>query len=83
MLTEKLNEQRGFTERQFEVREYLRPRDASHYIGLSESTLAKLRMRLNRKSGPRFHKVSGCVVYKRADLEAWIEQFLTAGEPTQ
>lgn len=55
------------------IREYYRPKAAAEYLGISQSTLAKLRMRNNRKNGPRFSKQGGCVVYRTADLDAWIE----------
>ncbi|SFE59202.1 hypothetical protein SAMN04488523_108200 [Sulfitobacter brevis] len=51
----------------------MRPADAALYTGLSESTLAKLRMRHNRQSGPSFLKISGCVVYRRGDLDRWMD----------
>lgn len=50
--------------------EVLRAPAAAAYIGLSASTLAKLRMRgdgpVYSKAGPRI------VVYAREDLDAWI-----------
>jgi len=52
----------------------LRPVDAAAYTGLSESTLAKLRMRHNRSKGPNFLKISACVIYRRTDLDAWMDQ---------
>lgn len=52
----------------------MRPSEAALYTAISESTLAKLRMRENRSNGPRFVKLSGCVVYRRSDLDAWIDQ---------
>jgi predicted DNA-binding transcriptional regulator AlpA len=52
----------------------MRPREAASYTGISESTLAKLRMRENRVNGPRFVKLSGCVLYRRTDLDEWIDQ---------
>lgn len=56
--------------------EYLRQADAARYLGISESTLAKLRMRSNRHAGPRYSKVSGCVIYRKADLDGWLEDNL-------
>ena len=48
----------------------LRVADAAAYIGLSVSTLAKMRLRgdgpVYAKAGPRI------VVYERADLDAWL-----------
>lgn len=52
---------------------HLRPREAARYLGLSESKLAKLRMASNRALGPRFIKLAGCVVYRREDLDAWVD----------
>ena len=52
----------------------MRPCEAARYTGISQSTLAKLRMRGNRPRGPRFVKLAGCVRYRRADLDAWIDQ---------
>ena len=51
----------------------MRPTDAALYTGLSESTLAKLRMRHNRLSGPSFLKISGCVIYRRRELDKWMD----------
>ena len=45
-------------------------RDAARSVGLSESTLAKLR--LNGK-GPTYCKLGRRVVYRPADLEHWLE----------
>lgn len=48
----------------------LRPPAAAEYLGLSASTLAKMRLRgdgpIYAKAGPRV------VVYDRADLESWL-----------
>ena len=52
----------------------MRPKVAAEYTGVSESTLAKLRMLDNRRNGPSFIKLSGCVVYRRCDLDAWIDR---------
>jgi predicted DNA-binding transcriptional regulator AlpA len=54
--------------------ENLRPRDAAQYLGVSESLLAKLRMRDRREIGPTFIKISGCILYRRSDLDAWLDQ---------
>lgn len=49
----------------------LRPVQAASYLGLSMSTLAKMRM---RGDGPPFLKLSRrVVVYRLADLNAWLE----------
>ena len=58
--------------------EYMRPRAAAAYSGISVSKLAKLRVEQNRRDGPPFVKVAGCVVYRRSDLDAWLERHLVA-----
>jgi hypothetical protein len=55
--------------------EYLRPADAARYVGHSESTLAKLRMRHMREQGPAFIKRGGVVLYRRSDLDNWLDNF--------
>ena len=52
---------------------HLKPKDAAAYLGISASKLAKLRLRANRAAGPAFVKLAGCVLYRREDLDAWIE----------
>jgi predicted DNA-binding transcriptional regulator AlpA len=59
-----------------ELGDNLRPTDAAQYVGLSTSKLAKLRMEANRDKGPKFVKVCGCVIYRRADLDAWLESHI-------
>lgn len=43
---------------------------AADYVGLSESTLAKLRLKGN---GPIYCKLGRRVVYRRSDLDAWLQ----------
>jgi predicted DNA-binding transcriptional regulator AlpA len=43
---------------------------AARYVGLSESTLAKLRLNGN---GPVYCKLGRRVVYRPADLDQWLE----------
>ncbi|WP_263830307.1 helix-turn-helix transcriptional regulator [Ruegeria aquimaris] len=62
---------------------YLRPAEAARYLGLSESTLAKLRMRHRRSDGPKFAKMNGCVVYRQMDLDAWIESCFVAADASK
>jgi len=45
-------------------------KDAARLVGLSESTLAKLRLNGN---GPKYCKLGRRVVYRPEDLEAWLE----------
>ncbi len=59
--------------------EHMRPAAAARYTGLSESTLAKLRMRHNRADAPRHIKISGCVIYRRSDLDEWMNKHLVGG----
>ena len=47
----------------------VRPRAAAAFLGLSTSTLAKLR---GRGDGPPFSKIGRAVVYDPADLKAWV-----------
>ena len=58
----------------------LRPDQAAAYLGISKSKLAKLRMEINRDQGPPFSKIAGCVVYRRCDLDAWIEANMVTSE---
>ena len=44
--------------------------DAARFVGLSESTLAKLRLNGN---GPTYCKLGRRVVYRPADLQQWLE----------
>ena len=45
--------------------------EAAHCLGLSQSTLAKLRLTGN---GPAYCKLGRRVVYRREDLEAWLAE---------
>jgi len=45
-------------------------RVAAKFVGLSESTLAKLRLNGN---GPTYLKLGRRVVYRPSDLEQWLE----------
>lgn len=44
--------------------------DAARLVGLSESTLAKLRL---NGHGPLYCKLGRRVVYRRTDLEQWLQ----------
>lgn len=50
----------------------LRAPEAAAYVGLSSSTLAKMRLRgdgpMYSKAGPRI------VIYDKADLDSWLDQ---------
>ena len=49
----------------------LRTREAAEYIGLSPSTLEKIRL---QKKGPRFIRLGGRAVgYDIRDLDAWLD----------
>ena len=45
-------------------------RDAANIVGLSESTLAKMRL---YRSGPLYCKLGRRVVYRPADLQRWLD----------
>jgi predicted DNA-binding transcriptional regulator AlpA len=47
----------------------LRPFAAANYLGLSSSTLAKMRL---RGDGPIFLKLNRSVAYDTRDLDAWL-----------
>ena len=51
----------------------MRPAEAARYVGLSASKMAKLRMETNRHEGPKFVMVCGVVVYRRSDLDRWLD----------
>lgn len=57
----------------------MRPPKAARFLGISVSKLAKLRMRPNRGRGPRYAKLSGVVIYRREDLEAWLAAHMIGG----
>jgi len=60
--------------------EHMRPAEAARYLGLSVSKLAKLRMRHRWSEGPRFAKLSGVVIYRRDDLDAWLAENMLGGQ---
>ena len=60
--------------------ECMRPREAAAYIGLSESKLAKLRMRENRENGPNYIKCGGVVIYRKCDLDSWLSSMVVGKE---
>lgn len=49
----------------------LRVRQAAEYTGLSKSTLDKLRC---FGGGPTYLKLGRVVVYRQADLDAWLDE---------
>lgn len=55
---------------------YLRSSEAALYVGHSESTLAKLRMQGSQSLGPKFIKRGGIVLYRRPDLDDWLNAFV-------
>lgn len=48
----------------------IRVKEAASYVGLSKSSLDKLRM---DEGGPAFFKLGRAVVYATADLDAWLK----------
>ncbi|PWJ21425.1 Helix-turn-helix domain-containing protein [Jannaschia seohaensis] len=77
-MTSQANQRNDFGNdgRRPESTDYLRPSEAAKYTGHSESTLAKLRMQHKRACGPVFIKRGGVVLYRRADLDAWLNGFV-------
>ncbi|UVK55107.1 helix-turn-helix domain-containing protein [Mesorhizobium sp. AR02] len=53
-----------------DARKMLRTEGAASYVGLSISTLEKLRL---TGYGPAYIKLGRAVVYRAHDLDAWIE----------
>lgn len=53
----------------------LSPADAAVFLGVGYSTLKKWR---SEGSGPRYAKVGGSVLYRPADLDAYVESMLVA-----
>ncbi|MCA1365942.1 helix-turn-helix domain-containing protein [Bradyrhizobium sp. BRP14] len=49
----------------------IRVKEAATYVGLSKSSLDKLRC---FGGGPRFYKLGRSVVYNTADLDAWMSE---------
>lgn len=63
------------------TRQRLRPAEAATFLGFSQSTLAKMRL---RGDGPPYSKLGKrIVVYDLADLESWvaIRKRLSTSEP--
>ena len=61
----------------------MRPPEAANYIGLSESTLAKLRMKHKREAGPKFIKCGGAIIYRKSDLDTWLEDLIVECQASQ
>jgi predicted DNA-binding transcriptional regulator AlpA len=51
-----------------------RAQDAANYVGLSASTLAKMRV---RGVPPPFVKLGRRIVYRRSDLDDWLASNMT------
>lgn len=52
---------------------YLRAGEAAAYLGLSKNYLAKSRMEPPLCDGPVFSRMGHVILYRRADLDAWVE----------
>ena len=59
--------------------EYLRVEQAAAYVGMSAASLYCYR---SRRVGPRSLKVGGRVLYRRADLDEWIERSAVVRDAT-
>ncbi|HVT46507.1 MAG TPA: hypothetical protein VHD57_01865 [Vicinamibacterales bacterium] len=55
----------------------LRERDAAHYLGLTPSFLRA--SRVGRCDGPTYVRVGRTVLYRRADLDAWLAAHRVGG----
>jgi len=53
-----------------ELPKVITAKTAAHYVGLSESTLSKLRLNGN---GPVYCKLGRRVVYRPEDLDHWLQ----------
>ena len=62
--------------------EHMRPAEAARYLGVSVSTLAKLRMVDRKAEGPGYSKINGCVIYRREDLDAWVHRHMVSASPS-
>lgn len=62
--------------------ENLRTAEAAEYLGISVSKITKLRMAANRQDSPPFAKVAGCVIYRRKDLDEWLERHVVRSDLT-
>ncbi|TAA11258.1 DNA-binding protein [Pseudoxanthomonas winnipegensis] len=60
--------------------ERLTGNDAAKYLGLSKSTLEKMR---HEGRGPRYLKIGGRVFYRRPDLDEYIERSVVETEDTR
>jgi predicted DNA-binding transcriptional regulator AlpA len=59
----------------YDTHSSLTPRQAAHYLGISE---AALRLWRSRCEGPRFFKAGHKLIrYRRTDLDSWIESRLS------
>lgn len=56
------------------TRTLLTPREAASYLGLSESTLARLRGSESKREGPVFSRLGGSIRYLQRDLDAWVDR---------
>lgn len=58
---------------EYEADRLIKPIEAAHFLGLSRSWLAKLRL---TGDGPQYVKVGRQVRYRRTDLLRWVEKSL-------
>jgi hypothetical protein len=58
--------------------EVLNTRETARYLGVSE-VFVKKRRRLGK--GPRFYRIGGRVIYKRTDLDAFLEAHAVEPRP--
>lgn len=56
---------------------YLTSQQAAKFLSVNPGTLSRWRW---KNLGPKYYKIHTRVVYKREDLEAWVEQNNTVSE---
>ena len=52
-------------------KEHLNVKEAATYLNVSKSKLDKLRM---KPGGPKYCKPAGRIIYRKCDLDEWMEQ---------
>lgn len=61
-------------------REWLRPDEVTAEFPVTYDYLAQLR---HRGTGPQFFRSGRTVMYRRADVVAWLESHMTTGGPVR
>jgi len=56
--------------------EHMPPASAAEYVNLSPSLMAKMRMKSDPRRGPPFIKIGKSVLYRKCDLDSWLESHI-------